>query len=329
MRGPVVPSAMRAVRYHDYGGPDVLQVDEVAEPTPAPDEVVLSVAAAAVNPVDTYFRTGAYRAAGLPMTTGCDAAGEVVAVGENVTAYAEGDRVLATGLSRNHQGACADQVAVPVDRAADLSAGVDLREAGAVGVAGVTAYRALVDDADLDPAEDVLIHGGSGGVGHLAVQIGAATGANVVATAAPAYHEEVAALGADTVLDYDREDLVDAVREATDSGPDVVLDHRLDDYLSFDAEVAAQDARIVGIGENEAQAGFENVGLTRSKDLTLRFTSMFNTPSLARVLDRVGKMLANGDMTVEVAHSYDFEGVTEAHRAVMADSFLGKLVVEP
>lgn len=329
MRGPVVPLAMRAVRYHGYGGPDVLQVDEVAEPTPDPDEVVLAVAAAAVNPVDTYFRTGAYRAAGLPMTTGCDAAGEVVAVGDEVTAYAEGDLALATGLSRNHQGACADRVAVPTDRVAHLAAGADVREAGAVGVAGVTAYRALVDDADLDPAEDVLIHGGSGGVGHLAVQVGAATGANVVTTAAPAYHDDVEALGADTVLDYDREDLVDAVREATDGGPDVVLDHRLDDYLSFDAEVAAQDARIVGIGENETQAGFENVGLTRSKDLTLRFTSMFNTPSLARVLDRVGKMLAGGDMRVEIAHSYDLDGVAEAHRAVMEESFLGKLVVEP
>jgi NADPH:quinone reductase-like Zn-dependent oxidoreductase len=320
---------MRAVRYHDYGEPDVLQVDDVDEPTPGPNEVVLSVAAAAVNPVDTYFRTGAYRAAGLPMTTGCDAAGEVAAVGEDVTDYEVGDLAVATGLSRNHQGACADQVAVPTDRLAHLPSGADVREAGAVGVAGVTAYRALVDDADLDPAEDVLIHGGSGGVGHLAIQIGAATGANVVTTAAPTYHEEVGALGADTVLDYDRDDLADAVRAATDDGPDVILDHRLDDYLSFDAEVAAQDARIIGIGENEKQAGFENIGLTRSKDLTLRFTSMFNTPSLARVLNRVAQMLASGDMTVEIAHSYDLEGVSEAHRAVMAESFLGKLVVEP
>ena len=320
---------MRAVRYHDYGGPDVLQVDDVAEPTPDPDEVVLSVAAAAVNPVDTYFRSGAYQAAGLPMTTGCDAPGEVVAVGDDVDAYETGARAVATGLSRTHQGACAEQVAVPTDRLAGLPADADVREAGAVGVAGVTAYRALVDDADLDPAEDVLIHGGSGGVGHLAVQVGAATGANVVTTAAPTYHEEVEALGADTVLDYDRDDLVDAVRDATDGGPDVVLDHRLDDYLSFDAEVAAQDARIIGIGENETAAGFENVGLTRSKDLTLRFTSMFNTPSLARVLDRVGRLLASGDMTVEIAHSYDLDGVAEAHRAVMEESFLGKLVVEP
>ncbi len=320
---------MRAVRYHDYGGPDVLQVDDVAEPTPDPDEVVLSVAAAAVNPVDTYFRSGAYQAAGLPMTTGCDAAGKIVAVGDDVDEYETGDRAVATGLSRTHQGACAEQVAVPTDRLAGLPADADVREAGAVGVAGVTAYRALVDDADLDPAEDVLIHGGSGGVGHLAVQVAAATGANVVTTTAPVYHEEVEALGADTVLDYDRDDLVDAVRDATAGGPGVVLDHRLDDYLSFDAEVAAQDARIIGIGENEKTAGFENVGLTRSKDLTLRFTSMFNTPSLARVLDRVARMLASDDVTVEIAHSYDLDGVAEAHRAVMQESFLGKLVVEP
>lgn len=322
---------MRAVRYHDYGGPEVLTVDEVEAPAPRRDEVVLDVAAAAVNPVDTYFREGAYRAAGLPMTTGVDAAGEVVAVGDGVTAYAVGDRAVATGLSMEHQGGCAEQAAVPTDRLAQLPDGVDAVEAGAVGVVGVTAYRALVDDGGLDPAEDLLVHGGSGGVGHVAVQIGAAAGANVVTTAAPAYHDEVEALGADTVLDYDRsgDDLVEAVREATDGGPDLILDHRLDDYLSFDAEVASQDARIVGIGENDEAAGFESIGLTRSKDLTLRFTSMFNTPSLARVLGRVARMLASGDLRVEIAHEYDLEGAPEAQRAVLGDSFLGKLVVVP
>jgi len=320
---------MRAVRYHDYGGPEVLTVDDVETPEPRRDEVVVDVAAAAVNPVDTYFRSGAYRAAGLPMTTGVDGAGEVVAVGDAVEGYAVGDRVVATGLSRNHQGACAEQVAVPTDRLAALPDGADVRQAGAMGVVAVTAYRALIDDGGLAPAEDVLIHGGSGGVGHAAVQIAATTGANVVTTAAPAYHDAVAGLGADAVLDYARDDLADAVADATDGGPDVILDHRLDDYLSFDSEVAAQDARIVGIGENDHAAGFENVGLTRSKDLTLRFTSMFNTPSLARVLDRCAKLLADGDLRIEIAREYDLDGVATAHRDVMEESFLGKLVAVP
>jgi NADPH:quinone reductase-like Zn-dependent oxidoreductase len=320
---------MRAVRYHDHGGPEVLQVDDAEAPEPRRDEAVLAVAAAGVNPVDTYFRSGAYRAADLPMTTGCDAAGEVVAVGEAVETVAVGDRALATALSRDHQGACADRVAVPVDRLAPLPDGADVVQAGALGVVGVTAYRALVDDADLDPAEDLLVHGGSGGVGHVAVQVGAAAGANVVATAAPEYHDAVRALGADAVLDYDRDDLADAVRAATAGGPDVVLDHRLDDYLGFDAAVAAPDARVVGIGENDDAAGFDHVGRARGKDLTLRFTSMFNTPDIARVLERLGRMLAGDDLRVEVARRYGIDEVAEAHRAVMADSFLGKLVVEP
>ncbi len=320
---------MRAVRYHDYGGPEELTVDEVETPEPRYDEVVVDVAAAAVNPVDTYFRTGAYRAAGLPMTTGVDGAGEVVAVGTDVAEYAVGDQVVATGLSRNHQGACAEQAAVPTDRLAALPGGADVTQAGAMGVVAVTAYRALIDDGELAPAEDVLIHGASGGVGHAAVQIGAAAGANVVATAAPEYHGAVAGLGADTVLDYDRDDLADAVTDATDDGPDLVLDHRLDDYLSFDARVAAQDARIVGIGENDHEAGFENVGLTRAKDLTLRFTSMFNTPSLARVLDRCATLLADGDLRIEIAREYDLEAVAAAHEDVMTESFLGKLVAVP
>jgi NADPH:quinone reductase-like Zn-dependent oxidoreductase len=137
------------------------------------------------------------------------------------------------------------------------------------------------------------------------------------------------ALGADTVLDYARDDLAEAARAATGGGPDVVLDHRLDDYLDFDARVAAHGARVVGIGENHEVAGFDDVGRARAKDLTLRFTSMFNTPDIARVLGRVGRMLAADDLRVEVARSYGLDEVSDAHRAVMDDSFLGKLVVEP
>ncbi|MFB6280830.1 MAG: zinc-binding dehydrogenase [Haloferacaceae archaeon] len=319
---------MRAVRYHEHGGPEVLTVEEVDPPEAGHGEVVVAVAAAGVNPVDTYFREGAYEPFALPMVPGVDAAGEVVAVGPGVEGYDPGDAVLATGLSRNHYGACAERVAVPTDRLAHLPDGVDPVAAGAAGVVGVTAWRALIDHAGLAPTESALIHGGSGGVGHVAVQIAAAAGARVVATAAPEYHDRVAALGADAVLDYGRADLAEAVRDAT-GGADVVLDHRLDDYLQFDAEVAAPEARIVGIGENDPAVGFTDDGVARGKDLHFRFTSMFNTPELAVPLGRVARLMADGDLTVEVARTYDLAETAAAHRDVMADSFLGKLVVGP
>ncbi|MFC7255665.1 NADPH:quinone reductase [Haloplanus litoreus] len=320
---------MRAVRYHEHGGPEVLRVDDVDRPEPGPGDVVVEVAGAGINPVDTYFREGAYEPFTLPMVPGVDAAGDVVAVGEDVEGVSVGDAVVATGLSKDHYGACAEYVAVPDDRFATLPSGVDPVAAGGAGVAAVTAWRALIDHAGLEPAETALIHGGSGGVGHAAVQVAAAAGARVVTTAAPPYHDRLDALGADVVLDYGRDDLREAVGDASDGGPDVILDHRLDDYLQFDADVAAHDGRIVGIGENDPAVGFTNDGVARGKDLTYQFMSMFNTPELSAPLGRVARLMGTGDLEIEVARTDDLAEVADAHRDVMADSFLGKLVVTP
>jgi NADPH:quinone reductase-like Zn-dependent oxidoreductase len=322
---------MRAVRLHEHGGPDVLTVEaDVDRPMPGEGELLVEVAAAGVNPVDTYFRDGSYEPVGLPFTPGVDYAGTVAAVGDGVEAFEAGDRVFGTGIGNaGYQGAYAEYATVPTDRTVHLPDGADLTEAGAAGVAAVTAWRALVDHADLDPAEDVLVHGGSGGVGHAAVQIADAVSAKVHTTAAPDYHDEVAALGADTVLDYGRDDLADTVREASGGGVDAVLDHRLDDYLQFDADVAASGARVVGIGENSPDPGFTDDGAARSKDVSYQFMSMFNTPDLRVPLRGVAHLMADDRLSVELAETYDLEEAAAAQRAVLEDSFLGKLVVTP
>ncbi|WP_435066898.1 NADPH:quinone reductase [Haloplanus sp. C73] len=320
---------MRAVRYHEHGGPEVLTVETVDRPEPAADEVLIEVAAAGINPVDTYFREGAYEPFTLPMIPGVDAAGDVVGVGSDVEGVSAGDAVVATGLSKDHYGGCAEYVAVPTDRLARLPEGVDPVAAGGAGVAAVTAWRALIDHAGLEPAETALVHGGSGGVGHAAVQLAAATGARVVTTASPDYHDRLEALGADAVLDYARDDLRDAVVEASAGGPDVILDHRLDDYFQFDADVAAHDGRVVGIGENDPEIRLTNDGVARSKDLTVQFMSMFNTPALSAPLGRIAHLLGEGDIDIEVARTYDLDEVADAHEDVLTESFLGKLVVTP
>jgi NADPH:quinone reductase-like Zn-dependent oxidoreductase len=319
---------MQAVRFHEYGDESVLRVDEVDRPEATGHDVVVAVHGAGVNPVDTYVREGAYEPFRLPMIPGVDVAGEVVAVSEYVEGYEVGDRVLGTGLGLNHLGGYAEYAAVPEDRLAHVPDGVDLVAAGGAGVAAVTAWRALVDHAGLEPAESVLIHGGSGGVGHAAVQLAAATGAHVVATASPDYHDRLRDLGVDAVFDYDAADLADRI-EAETGGVDVVLDHRLDDYLQFDAEVAATGARVVGIGENDPAVGFSNDGVARSKELSYRFMSMFNTPRLADPLDRVASLMGAGDLDVVVARTYALDEAADAQRDVMADSFLGKLVIAP
>jgi NADPH2:quinone reductase len=317
---------MRAVRYHEHGGPGVLEVEDVDRPEPGGDEVLVRVHAAGVNPVDTYFREASYEPPGLPMIPGSDLAGEVAAVGDGVEEFGEGDRVFATALGNDRQGTYAEYAAVPTDRLARLPDGVTFREGAAVALVGVTAWRALIAHAGLEPAETCLVHGGSGGVGHVAVQLAAAVSARVVTTARPEYHDRLDDLGADVPLDYVRDDLADAVADA--GPPEVILDHRLDDYLQFDADVAAQGARVVGIGNTQPEAGFSSVPAARSKELRIHLMSMFNTPDVAAVLDRLGTLVAAAEVVPELAGVYDLDEAAEAQRAAVEDSFVGKLVVE-
>ncbi|MFC3958141.1 NADPH:quinone reductase [Halovivax cerinus] len=321
---------MEAVRLAEHGGPDVLSVEDVPRPDPGPNEVLVYVASAGVNPVDTYFRDGSYEPVDLPFTPGVDVAGTVEAVGSAVDGFQPGDRVFGTGIGNGSaQGAYAEYAVVPDDRLVHLPDGVDLVEGGAAGVVACTAWRALVHHANLRPAETCLIHGGSGGVGHAAVQLADAVSAKPITTAAPAYHDDVTALGADRVLDYSRDDLADAVLDASGGGVDVVLDHRLDDYLQFDADVAAQNARVVGIGENSPDPGFSNDGAARSKDVTYHFMILFNAPDLHVPLRGVAHLMDIGALDVEIARSYDLSEAGEAQRAVVEDSVFGKLVIEP
>jgi len=324
---------MRAVRFHEHGGPDVLSVDEVDRPDPEGHDVLVEIRGAGVNPVDTYFREGSYEPFEMPMTPGVDFAGVVAETSQYVEGFEAGDRVYGTGLGRDHHGGYAEYALAPTDRVVHLPDSVGFEAAGGAGVVAVTAWRALIDHAGLEPGETCLIHGGSGGVGHAAIQLAKATGAHVVTTASPEYHDRLETLGADTVLDYADEDLADEVRSAAaesgTAGVDVVLDHRLDEYLQFDADVAATGARVVGIGESDPQVGFENDGVARGRDVSYTFMTMFNTPDFTIPLRRLAYLMGSGEITVVVAQTYGLEEAGEAQRAVMEDSHPGKLVLVP
>jgi NADPH2:quinone reductase len=318
---------MRAVRYHDHGGTDVLRVEEVDRPEPDEGEVLIAVEAAGVNPVDTYFRDGSYEPGTLPWIPGSDVAGTVAAVGENVTEFAVGDRVFGTGLGNSEPGTCAEYVAAPTGMLAHLPGGVDFETGAASALVGVTAWQTLVEACGLRPADTCLIHGGSGGVGHVAVQLAASAGATVTTTASSEYHDRLREFGADTVLDYRRDDLADAVADA--GRPDAILDHRLDEYLALDTDVAAEGGTIGAIGNESPAATFENVPQCRGKALSVHHVSMFNTPDIGGVLARLATLLDDDDLAAVVARRYALEEVPDAHRAVLEDSYVGKLVVVP
>jgi NADPH2:quinone reductase len=318
---------MRAARFHEHGDPDVLEVNDIESPEPSYGEVRVAVRAAGVNPVDTYFRTGEYEPPELPMIPGSDLAGEIDAVGDGVTDFDEGDRVFATGLGSDRQGTYAEQVVVSVDRLARLPLDVPFEVGAATGVVSGTAWRAFVDHADLEPTETCLIHGASGGVGHVAVQLAATTGATVMGTANTEYHDQLESLGATKMFDYARDDLADAVTEA--GAPDVILDTRVDEYMQFDADVAATGARVICIGNTTEHAELTAIGTAKNNDVRFQFMTLFNTPDLSAILDRIALLLDSGRVIPEVARTYDLEEAGEAQRAVMEDSVFGKLVLVP
>jgi NADPH2:quinone reductase len=320
------PQDMEAVRFHEHGEPDVLGVEETDRPEPGYGEVLVGVEAAAVNPVDTYFRDGSPPRPSLPWIPGCDAAGTVAEVGPGVQEYAVGDPVFATGMSNDLPGTCAEYVAVPADRLAERPAALSAREGAALALVGVTAWQCLVAACSVRPAQTALIHGGSGGVGHVAVQIADVAGASVTATASPTYHDSVTDLGADTVLDYAREDLADAIVEA--GRPDVIMDHRFDEYATMDRDVAAQGADLAVMGNEASSARIEDVMQWRGNGLTLYNVTMFNTPDIGAVLADLGHLAERGDLAPTIARTYDLSEVGQAHRDVLKASFLGKLVVD-
>jgi NADPH:quinone reductase-like Zn-dependent oxidoreductase len=211
--------AMRIIRQSAFGGPEVLRRETVERPAPAGTEVLVRVRAAGVNPIDWKTRAGRGVLHTLPCTVGWDVSGVVEATGHGVTRFAPGDEVFGMPWFPRQAAAYAEFVTAPSRHFAAKPAVLDHLQAAALPLAGLTAWQALVDTARLGPGQRALIAAAGGGVGHLAVQIAKARGAQVIATASGPKLEFVRALGADEVVDYTRVDPVAAAGEV-----DVVLD---------------------------------------------------------------------------------------------------------
>jgi NADPH2:quinone reductase len=326
---------MRAIRYHEFGDRSVLQVEEDDQLTPEADEVLIETKAIGVNPCDALRRQGLWDDE-LPLIPGSDIAGVVTDVGTHVTAFAPGDRVFGTiphlnvsGERGDRQGTYASAVVAREDRLATLPGGTSFEVGAAVGLVGITAWRALFHFGDLGPGDYCLIHGASGGVGHIATQLASMAGARTLATAAQPNHPTVERLGADTALDYADEDLESNVRSAAPEGVDLILDHRLGEYIQFDIDVAAYGGSVVAIGGNYDQPQILDLTAAIGKDLTIQPMDMFNEPNIDSVLERLSILLASGKLTAEVDRVFDLEEAKEAQRVVDEESVVGKVVLKP
>jgi NADPH:quinone reductase-like Zn-dependent oxidoreductase len=209
---------MKAVRIHKFGGPEVLQYEEIPVPTINSDEILIRVHAASVNPIDWKIRQGYRKPRTLPLTLGCDAAGKISKVGNNITTYKPGDTVFAF-VSLARPGAYAEYLVAKENEVAYKPKKLDYTKAAAIPLAALTAWQVLFDVANLTAKQIILIHAAAGGVGHFAVQLAKWKGATVIGTGSEFNRQFLLDLGVDRFIDYKKEKFEEHVREI-----DVVFD---------------------------------------------------------------------------------------------------------
>lgn len=325
---------MRAVVITEPGDADVLAVQDIPEPVPGPEEVLVAVRATALNRADLLQRRGFYpepgpkRAHEVP---GMELAGTVVALGERATAWQVGDEVM--GIVSG--GAYAERIAVHERQLMAVPPALGLADAAAVPEVAITAWDALVLQGGLTSGRAALVHAGASGVGTAAVPIAKALGATVVTTTSTAKVEACRALGADVVVDYTAEDYVEAVWAATDGqGVDVVLDVVGGDYLMRNVKALRTGGTIVQVGVMGGGRTEVDLGALLPKRATLRGTVLRARPieEKVAVTQRFAREVlpwyAAGTLRPVIDSRYPLAEIAAAHRHMEANANVGKIVID-
>ena len=320
---------MRAIRVHEFGEPEVMQVEECPALSPGRGQLVVRLMAAGVNPVDTYIRSGQYaRLPELPFTPGIDGAGVVESVGDGVRRFRVGDRVYVAG---NISGAYAEQVICAETQAHPLPERLSFQQGAAVGVPYTAAYRALFHRAAAKPGETLLVHGATGGVGIAATQLARAAGLTVIGTGGTEQGRELArAQGAHHVVDHRKDGYLDQIRELTNGrGVDVIVELLANVNLSNDLKLLSQGGRVVVIGSRgTVEIDPRDV---MKRDASILGLLVFNASEaeLASIHAALGAGLENGALTPVVGKEFQLSQAAEAHRAVLQAGAYGKIVLVP
>jgi len=319
---------MKAIRVHEFGGPEVLRLEETADPQPGPGQVLVTVAAVGVNPVDTYVRSGGYGKRPLPYTPGSDAAGTVEAVGEGVTTVKVGDRVYLAGTLT---GAYAGKALCTAAQVRPLPARLSFAQGAAVHVPYYTAFYGLNERARALPGESLLVHGASGGVGIAAVQIARAAGLTVIGTAGTeAGRRLVSDQGAQHVLDHTKEGYGDEIKAITGGrGVAIVLEMLANVNLAKDLGFLAQGGRVVVIGSRGPVEIDPRLTMTKNSSILGMSLANATETETARLHAALGAGLANGTLAPVIAQEIPLADAPRAHEAVMAAGARGKIVLIP
>lgn len=309
---------MKAVRFHEFGGPDVLRLEDVDVPEPGAGEVRLRVAATTFNPVDGGIRGGWLQGpfpVELPHVPGIEVAGTVDALGPDVTGVAAGDAVVAF-LPMVADGASAEQVVAPAEALAPAPTTIPLADAAAFPMVALTAWQALFDDAGLQAGQRVLVNGAGGAVGSYAVQLARGAGAHVIATASPRSLERVRAAGPDEVIDHT------ASAVALDAPVDVLLNLApiAEEALAALVGQVADGGVVVNTVPTIATPADEARGV-RAAGVFVR--------SDAEQLRRLVALVDAGELRVDVARRAALSELAEVHAAAERGELSGKVVVVP
>jgi NADPH2:quinone reductase len=316
---------MKAIRVHEFGGPEVLRLEEVPTPLPGPSEVLVRVHAIGVNPVETYIRAGTYaRLPELPYTPGNDGAGVVEQIGDSVTEFKPGDRVYTAG---SVSGTYAELALCKTEQVHALPANVSFAQGAAMGTPYATAYRGLFQRADAKPAETVLVHGASGGVGTAAVQLARARGLRVFGTAGSDEGRRLAReQGAHEVFDHRAPDHFEQIMNATGGrGVDVIVELLANVNLGKDLTILAKGGRVAIIGSRGRVEIDPRDAMQR--DIDLRGMVLPNTPpaQMASIHAALVAGLENGTLRPVIGKEFPLAEAAQAHRAVMEPGALGKI----
>ena len=323
---------MRAIVLHEYGGPDVLTVDEVPDPEPGPEEVLVQVRATALNRADVLQRMGFYPGPQMPQEIpGMEFAGTVIALGDRVTERAIGDEVM--GIVGG--GAYAEQLTVHERQTMPVPTSVGLDDAAAIPEVWITAFDALVAQAQLTSGRTALVHAGASGVGTAAIQITKGIGARIAVTASAGKVDACAELGADLVVDYRVEDFVAAVLDFTDgAGADVILDVIGGDYLARNLACVRTKGTIIqvgvmGSGAPEIDLGRLLRGRIRLIGTVLRPRPIDEKVAITqRFAQEMLPLFDRGSFRPVIDCRFPLEAIADAHRHMEANANVGKILVD-
>jgi NADPH2:quinone reductase len=323
---------LKAIRVHQFGGPEVMKFEDAPDPVPSAGEVLVRLRAVGVNPVDTYVRSGGYTVnITFPFIPGSDGAGVVEAF-NGVKQFKRGDRVFIFGTTSGiRTGAYAELAVCAASKVCGLPHDVSFAQGAAIGVPYATAWRALFQKARAIPGETVFIHGASGGVGIAATQLAAADGLRVVGTAGTERGRElVKQQGAQYVLDHHAPDYLDKLTEFTGGhGPDVILEMLANVNLAKDLSVIAPNGRVVVIGN---RGSIEiNPRAAMQRDATILGMMMPNAPEhdVASIHAALTAGLANGTLKPVINQELPLKDAPKAHELVMQPGASGKIVLVP